>query len=565
MTTAKPILSTHYYHTNFLVLCETVKAQYGDLLCPEEHALLDTFSTLDFKAQCLYVRLVCRVGPWFRESKLVYDELGAITPILDTLIHHDMVSTSQQLSLAQLSSLFTKSQLQSALGDQLRGNTFPSKADLVDALETLDMASADIQVALTAHDSHRGSKRIISPNGCELVARLQILFFGNRHQSLTEFVLQDLGLFNYFPYAISREHRQFENRAAFEQYLQCAALEDEYRAWLDSGREGSLKPITHALQRLQATHDASRTRWCKFANRLARDLERENEWELALQLYERSDRHPARERRVRILERQGQWSSAAILCDEISHAPWCEDEYESALRIVPRLQKKLGRRVEKRSRDNFLSIDLCLPVSSERVELSCVNALQAQWNNVHYVENQLMNMLFGLAFWDEIFQASPGAFHHAFQAVPGDMYEPRFRARREESIRRRLDCLAKTDIGACLVSSYQRNKGYQCRWTAWHLVPQELVQTSTAIIPNDHLIAIWTRMLEDPRENRKGFPDLIALGDRPGEYALIEVKGPGDTLQESQKRWLRFFARQKIPAHIAKVTWEPSTCDTLAN
>jgi hypothetical protein len=62
-------------------------------------------------------------------------------------------------------------------------------------------------------------------------------------------------------------------------------------------------------------------------------------------------------------------------------------------------------------------------------------------------------------------------------------------------------------------------------------------------------------MLFDPGENRRGFPDLIALGERAGDYCLIEVKGPGDALQGSQKRWLRFFDRQGIPAQVARVVW----------
>jgi hypothetical protein len=36
---------------------------------------------------------------------------------------------------------------------------------------------------------------------------------------------------------------------------------------------------------------------------------------------------------------------------------------------------------------------------------------------------------------------------------------------------------------------------------------------------------------------------------------MIEVKGPGDALQDSQKRWLRFFARESIPAQVAWITW----------
>jgi hypothetical protein len=62
-------------------------------------------------------------------------------------------------------------------------------------------------------------------------------------------------------------------------------------------------------------------------------------------------------------------------------------------------------------------------------------------------------------------------------------------------------------------------------------------------------------MLFDPAQNRSGFPDLIALGTNKGEYSLIEVKGPGDALQDSQKRWLRYFKSHDIPSQVAWVEW----------
>ena len=49
---------------------------------------------------------------------------------------------------------------------------------------------------------------------------------------------------------------------------------------------------------------------------------------------------------------------------------------------------------------------------------------------VYYVENTLMNALFGLAFWEQIFEPVPGVFHNPFQSAPADMYDSAFRAAR---------------------------------------------------------------------------------------------------------------------------------------
>ena len=182
--------------------------------------------------------------------------------------------------------------------------------------------------------------------------------------------------------------------------------------------------------------------------------------------------------------------------------------------------------------------------------------LSEQWREVRYVENHLMNALFGLAFWEQIFAPLPGCFHNAYQSGPTDMYEPGFRRRREAALRARLDQLAAGELDRELGAAYRRYLGYQCRWVNWRRIDEDLVTLAAAIIPAGHLVAVWERMLFDPGENRRGFPDLIALGDKPGEYCLIEVKGPGDALQDSQKRWLRFFGQAGIPCSVAWVAWQ---------
>ena len=167
-----------------------------------------------------------------------------------------------------------------------------------------------------------------------------------------------------------------------------------------------------------------------------------------------------------------------------------------------------------------------------------------------------MNALFGLAFWEQIFTPVPGAFHNPYQSVPSDMYEPTFRLRRRDNLAARMAQLRETDIALELREAYQRYVPLQCRWVDWRRVDADLVDAAARVIPDGHLLAIWERMLFDPGENRRGFPDLIALGEQEGDYCLVEIKGPGDTLQDSQKRWLRYFQAQGIPAQVAWVEWQ---------
>jgi hypothetical protein len=36
---------------------------------------------------------------------------------------------------------------------------------------------------------------------------------------------------------------------------------------------------------------------------------------------------------------------------------------------------------------------------------------------------------------------------------------------------------------------------------------------------------------------------------------MVEVKGPGDKLQNNQKRWIKTFSSNEIPFQLAHVSW----------
>jgi hypothetical protein len=135
------------------------------------------------------------------------------------------------------------------------------------------------------------------------------------------------------------------------------------------------------------------------------------------------------------------------------------------------------------------------------------------------------------------------------------MYEQGFLSLRQVSIEQRIELLEQKPLAPLLEEAYTAYQGYQNRWVNWRYLERDLVVAAATCIPSQHLVSIWRRMLFDPGENRRGFPDLIAFGAVPGDYLMLEVKGPGDTLQESQKRWLRHFESEGIPAQVGWVDW----------
>lgn len=539
-----PDLPPHYYRDNFLRLLETVESQYSDLLNTEEQQFVEDYRRLPFDAQCLYVRLVSRVGPWFRERRLEYGELGDLAQALDALLAAGFAAQPDGLEPEELGRLCTRQELAAMFGLASAGKG-----------EQIASLSAHTPAALLKALSAMDKGRIVAPGHLETVDLLELLFFGNRRQGMTDFVLSDLGVASYYPYKLDRSNRLFPGREQLEEYLACASQADRWWELQEADDLPGMQALADELVAAPPQFETSLRRWYRVCNRLARQLERQGCHDRALALYQLSELHPARERATRVLEQQGEFEQALALCRAIEDQPWCEEELDAARRIAPRLLRKLEGTRQSRRRDSFDEIHLQLNRCEQSVERLAGDALSEHWQTVHYVENLLINGLFGLAFWDQIFAPLPGAFNNPFQAAPADMFEQSFFPSRAEILTARLKQLESLDLALELPRLWRDYQGYQCRWINWKYLGENLVQEAAAIIPREHLLAIWGRMLFDPGENRRGFPDLLALGEQQGEYCMIEVKGPGDTLQDSQRRWLRFFQQQGIPAGVAWVRW----------
>ncbi|MNJ61125.1 VRR-NUC domain protein [compost metagenome] len=54
-------------------------------------------------------------------------------------------------------------------------------------------------------------------------------------------------------------------------------------------------------------------------------------------------------------------------------------------------------------------------------------------------------------------------------------------------------------------------------------------------------------------------PDLIQFWPEQQRYRMIEVKGPGDRLQDNQLRWIDFCTEHGLPIEVCHVRWIAQT------
>ena len=84
---------------------------------------------------------------------------------------------------------------------------------------------------------------------------------------------------------------------------------------------------------------------------------------------------------------------------------------------------------------------------------------------------------------------------------------------------------------------------------------EELLEQALDCLPAEHLKHWFERLLLDIKANRAGMPDLIQFWPEQRRYRMIEVKGPGDRLQDNQLRWLEFCHEHQMPVAVCYVQW----------
>ncbi len=543
----EPLPDPFYYLSNFQRALDWIGQRYADLLDAEERAFLARFPALPETSRALFVRMAMRKGGRFRASKLRYAEIGCPRRAAEPLVAAGWVDDDPLLDLDGLAGLLKKAEL-GRLFDLPPRLAQARKADLLHTLRAGDPAPRRASAWLAALGD--ALYDLLAAPLCE---RLRLIFFGNLRQDWSAFVLADLGIQRYERVALDETSRGFQVRSDLDDYLRVHRCRER----LEAG-----DPLDVLLERLPAEPCANpwiETRRAKLLFLLGQQGERLGERERALDLY-RASRHPgARVRAARMLERDERTAEALALVERIAAEPCGEEERQHAARLLPRLRRRLGLAPVPRSEPlpvERLELRLPRPPAGGSVERQVKAFLERADAPVHYVENTLLASLFGLLCWDAIFAPLPGAFFHPFHSAPADLHDPQFRNRRAPLFEA---CLARLDRGEhreAIRRVYKEKQGILSPFVNWAGLSPELLEHALVCLPAAHLRHCFERLLLDIKANRAGLPDLIQFWPAQRRYRMVEVKGPGDRLQDNQVRWLDFCNRHGMPVAVCYVRWE---------
>ncbi|WP_111415368.1 VRR-NUC domain-containing protein [Billgrantia lactosivorans] len=552
-----------YYLANFRFVLDWVSERHGDLLTAAERRLVADFMALPQSSQALLVRMVMRKGELFRSSKLAYPEIGDTQSALAPLVEAGWIEADPALGLVDLFRLLRLAELRQALAGEIAAaglSPRASKAQLGEALAPWLEQSQRLEAWWPEASDVLAGEQIVRLTVMPWCDRLRLMFFGNLRQDWAEFVLAELGLQRFERVEATPGSRAFHRREEVDAYL----LLHRLRERLEAGEEpATLEAEIPDVPEGNAWLNQRRGRLL-FA--LGHAAERGGEEERALRLYAASGDGPggqveARIRRLRLLERRGEYRQAHALAIQAWDSAAGEQEAQALARLLPRLCRRLGLVPPEREPEAAPPrFDLCLPrAGMGGVEQAVAEHLSRPEAPVHYVENVLVTGLFGLLCWPALFAPLPGAFFHPFHGGPADLHRDDFVARRRE---RFAACLARLDAGThdeAIWRTWRDKHGLASPFVHWEGLDEVLIEQALACIPAAHLRACFERLLADLRANRAGLPDLIQFlpGATGGpRYRLIEVKGPGDRLQDNQRRWLAFFRGQGIDAVVCHVSWQ---------
>ena len=546
-----------YYLHNYRALLSWVRSRYEDVLSEEEKAYADQFQQLSEPAQALLTRLICRKGEHFRVSKLRYEEIPALADALYQLIQMGWVKRNPEVTFDALFNCLTRPELTAWLG-KYAGTKAQWQVELEALLDEKNLSSC------YPWNRWLGGDLASLPKAADLIDDLvavtimplseiySLLFFGNHYQALSEFVLAELGIFQYEQVAFSDSCRSFTQRAHLEAYRQLQRAREQFERDADLSNALASLPNTSALP-VWLVHRVDR-----FSFQLGYRHEQHNNYEQALSIYQRCGFIEARARRVRVLEKLGRVQEAYTLLEVALLAPHNEAELQQLSRAQPRLQRALGTSATKPSRFNPVSNSLLLPMDNGRVEQAVAEHLHSASAPVFWTENNLWTGLFGLLFWPAIFAPVQGAFFNPFQFRPKDLYHQSFVASRSHVLQACWQELSTGQYKSVLPQRYREKRGLQSPFVNWSQLTEPLLDLALRCISTPQLAVIFQRMLFDLKANTAGFPDLIQFFPEQRSFKLIEVKGPGDKLQDNQLRWLAFFQQENIAAEVCYVQWDES-------
>jgi DNA polymerase-3 subunit epsilon len=533
-----PVLPTYYYLDHFTEMLEFVRKTYAAVLADEHHAFIGRFQQLSKDAQCLLIRMINRRGTIFNRHLFRYAEIVDMEAAASELIACSHARGLEPTDYASFVACLPKAIL-------IQGAKLAGREDVRTSWPKPKLVEFFLEhITFVAAHEHCGGERFISLDNTRPIEFLLYLYFGKTEDDLKNFALRDLG--------IIRTNNQMSFSARFTDAEEASAC-FHYSQLLDRlevpARAVYQSATTAILEGPPCPTDYASDIASRAAHQAGLFFEKAGEIELADQLYRAGSSPECHERLVRLLYKKGDKAAAETLVRQMIDDPASDDEFVFATDFYAR---KFGGRRTALCTDLLRSARTITVDDTHRgnPEAGVAGVMRRQGSTVFFAENTLWLNLFGLLFWDELFES--GQLHSGFDWTPHCLKDRSFVRLFETQIETKLAAVRAREALPIAMRTVAARFGRPNGVFAWEYVRVEALRALLAAYP-DGAARILRLMCEDFRNMRDGFPDLMLVRDET--VSFLEIKAEGDVIRRNQLTRLRQLQSAGILTEIGRVDY----------
>ena len=503
-------LPPKYYLDHFREFRAMLEKQYGQFFDDHHRSFLSDFDSLSEDGQCLYLRLMNRRGRFFFTESLQYQEITSFDEASKELLGKKFISLLNEnhwedflpgLSKIKLVELAEKNSV------QIKKSW--SREKIREELKVLPFSPFE---------------DVVVQDRREELQYLLFLFFGKIQDNLSLYTLRDLG--------VRKSNKQketfisrFQNKEeALSHYFYARLAEDissapPVEAWPATLNRDSFDLREEILLAISEEHKAI------------------DDIDGCIEILSYCRAHPGREKRVRLLFMQDRKEEALQILNQILEEPYSDIEYLFAEDYLARKFNKQKQSIlTKTLREaRKVSIDESY---FRHPEMGVIDYLKSLGQTSFHVENYLWNSLFGLLFWEELFESEETAIFNEFERRPKDLDSIRFYELHEEKIHHKLEILSAEYI----LQKIEEKKDIQNGVFGWYENLSIELDLFLSKANHQSVKDMLVYLAKDFNKRNSGFPDLVSYSDEGVKF--YEIKAEGDSLKQLQL--LQILALKKV-------------------
>lgn len=534
-------LPTFYYLDHFREFLDYIQGPCRGLLSESQSHWIQEWQALDHPKQCLVARVANRKHALIALKSLNYDEIPDWQQHTNQLIDGLWLRRINVNDINTILPLLTKPELLGLL--KMSGNK-PAKSSLSKAaivelasnvLTFTDVAQSDVfnQYVIRSFD--------------ENLDYFLFLFFGHLKGTLSQFSMRDLG--------VMRTRKDSISVSARFSAINEAQSAFDYACWRHELREHSDQlPARKVLSHLSQAEGTLASQYKDECLWLIGKAYLTLDKPYAMKAFALSNSDKALEKWIREAYKDGEKSQVETRLVQLIDDPPSE---ELAIFAQDFLARKYHQKRTSKLTDMLNSAQVNLSIDSQyinQVENGVVDYYQRHDIYAVRTENSLWLSLFGLVFWDIIYEEDTRGLANEFDIRPNVLIENRLYLDHADLIEATLeqfhDCKHVIDF---LLKQVSRHHGKVTTLFHWHskLLDNIILMLKHCTVSS--CLEMLRAMAKDFHSFKDGFPDIMVIEDN--QLRFEEIKATGDQVRRNQLISLNKLKENGFNVRITRVEW----------